>query len=191
VTKRFGAIVLAGGRSSRFGRDKLAEPIDGQPLLDHAIAAVRAISDEVVVVTAPDAEPPVPEGVVLVHDARPFEGPLAALDAGLAATTADSVVVVGGDMPTLVPSVLGRLVAALGDDATAAILGVDGPRPILPLALTTRPARAAIRGLLDRGERRLGAVLDVLEVRLVPESDWRSDDPDGRTLRDVDTPSDL
>ena len=26
-------LVLAGGRSSRFGRDKLAEPIDGRPLL--------------------------------------------------------------------------------------------------------------------------------------------------------------
>ena len=35
------AIVLAGGRSSRFGRDKLAEPVDGRPLLDHAIDAVR------------------------------------------------------------------------------------------------------------------------------------------------------
>ncbi|MGH2474787.1 MAG: NTP transferase domain-containing protein, partial [Candidatus Limnocylindrales bacterium] len=31
---RIGAIVLAGGRSSRFGRDKLAEPMDGRPLLD-------------------------------------------------------------------------------------------------------------------------------------------------------------
>jgi molybdopterin-guanine dinucleotide biosynthesis protein A len=191
VTERIGAIVLAGGRSSRFGRDKLAEPVDGQALLDHAIAAVRAMADEIVVVATPDAEPPLPEGIALAHDARPFEGPLAALDAGLAATTADRVIVVGGDMPTLVPAVLGRLVAALGDDASAAILEVRGPRPILPLALTARPSRAAVRRLLDRGERRLGAVLDVLELRVVPESDWRSDDPDGRTLRDVDTPADL
>ena len=36
-------LVLAGGRSSRFGRDKLAEPIDGRPLLWHAIDAVRPL----------------------------------------------------------------------------------------------------------------------------------------------------
>ena len=41
------AIVLAGGRSSRFGRDKLAEPLDGRPLLDHAIAAVGHVATDV------------------------------------------------------------------------------------------------------------------------------------------------
>ena len=187
-----GAIVLAGGRSSRFGRDKLVEPIDGRPLLDYSIVAVRALTDEIVVVTAPGAEPVVPEGTTLVHDARPFEGPLAALDAGLTASRSDRVVVVGGDMPTLVPAVLGRLLAALGADATAAILEVEGgPRPILPLALVREPASAAVRRLLDSGERRLGALLDVLEMRIVPSAEWRFDDPEGRTLRDIDTPTDL
>jgi len=186
-----GAIVLAGGRSSRFGRDKLAEPIDGRPLLDYPILAVRALTDEIVVVAAPEANPAVPGGVTLVHDPRPFEGPLAALESGLAASGADRVVVVGGDMPTLVPAVLGRLLAGLGADATAAILEVDGPRAILPLALTTEPASAAVRRLLDAGERRLGALLDVLDVRIVASTEWRFDDPEGRTLRDIDTPSDL
>jgi len=187
-----GAIVLAGGRSSRFGRDKLAEPIDGRPLLDYSIAAARALTDEIVVVAAPDGDPAMPDGVTLVHDLRPFEGPLAALDAGLAASRADRVVVVGGDMPSLVPAVLGQLLAALATDATAAILEVEGgPRPILPLALARDPASAAVRRLLDCGERRLGALLDVLELRIVPSAEWRFDDPDGRTLRDIDTPADL
>ena len=191
MTERIGAIVLAGGRSSRFGRDKLAEPFDGRPLLHHAITAVRALTDQVVVVAAPDADPPVPEGVALVHDLRPFEGPLAALAAGLAASRVDRVIVVAGDMPTLVPSVLGRLVAALEEGATAAILAVDGPRAILPVALATDPASAAVSRLVSTGERRLGALLDVLEVRIIPGVDWRQDDPDGRTLRDIDTPADL
>ena len=32
--------ILAGGRSSRFGADKAAAPIDGMPLLDHVAAAL-------------------------------------------------------------------------------------------------------------------------------------------------------
>ena len=186
-----GAIVLAGGRSSRFGRDKLAEEIDGRPLLQHAIAAVRALTDEIVVVAAPYADLPVPEGIALVHDRRPFEGPLAALDAGLAASPVDRVIVVAGDMPTLVPAVLGRLIAALEADADAAILEVDGPRAILPLALSVEPASAAVRRLVDTGERRLGALLDAMAVGTVPAAEWRIDDPDGLTFRDIDTPADL
>ncbi len=188
---RIGAIVLAGGRSSRFGRDKLAEPIDGRSLLDHVITAVRALTDDIVVVVAPGASPVVPALVVLTHDEREFEGPLVGLAAGLAVTTADRVIVVAGDMPTLVPAVLGRLVARLGPDADSAILETSGRRAILPMALATSPAAAAVQRLVAAGERRLGALLDVLDPAVIPEADWRFDDPDGRTLRDVDLPTDL
>ena len=49
------AIVLAGGASTRFGGDKLRATLDGRPLLDHALEAVGAIANPVVVVIAPDA----------------------------------------------------------------------------------------------------------------------------------------
>jgi molybdopterin-guanine dinucleotide biosynthesis protein A len=186
-----GAIVLAGGRSSRFGRDKLAEPIDGRPMLHHAIAAVRTLTDEIVVVAGVETGLSVPDGVTVIHDDRPFEGPLAALGIGLSASPADRVIVVAGDMPALVPAVLGRLIAALGEDANAAILEVDGPRAILPLALTMEPASATVRRLVDTGERRLGALLEAMDVGVVPAREWRLDDPEGLTLRDIDTLADL
>ena len=113
ATETVAVIVLAGGRSSRFGRDKLAEPVDGRPLLDHAIDAARRVTTEVLVVVAPGSAPAVPAGVQVVHDAQAYEGPLAGVAAGLAATDADIVVVVAGDMPAIVPGVLERLVAAM------------------------------------------------------------------------------
>ena len=183
--------MLAGGRSSRFGRDKLAEPIDGRPLLHHAIEALRTLTDQIVVVAGVETNPSVADGVTVVHDDRPFEGPLSALGIALSASSADRVIVVAGDMPTLVPAVLWRLIAALGVDADAAILEVDGPRAILPLALTLEPATAAVRRLVDAGERRLGALLEALDVSVVLALEWRLDDPEGLTLRDIDTPADL
>ena len=193
MTERIGAIVLAGGRSSRFGRDKLAEPIDGRPLLDHAIEAVRVVATDIVVVAAPAANLTVPPGVRVAHDPVAFEGPLAGLAAGLAALDplVDRLIVVAGDMPSLVPAVLRRLLDAVFAGRAAALLGVDGDTPPLPMALDRRRAAAAIARLLEAGETRLRALPSALDAEVVPTSVWRYDDPVGATFRDVDTPEDL
>jgi molybdopterin-guanine dinucleotide biosynthesis protein A len=190
--RRVTAIVLAGGRSSRFGRDKLAEPIDGRPLLDHAIEAVRPHATEILVVGAPGATPNLPTSATLVHDPVAFEGPLAGLRAGLHAATEPVVLVVGGDMPSLVGAVIESMLAALempGIDAV--VLEHDGRARPLPLVLRREPGLEAADRLYGDGERRLRALPEALATRSIPESTWRAADPDARTLRDIDTPADL
>lgn len=189
---RTGAIVLAGGRSSRFGGDKLAAPIHGRSLLSHAIDAVAAIADVVVVVTAPGSSREVPEFVVVASDRRPFEGPLAGLAVGLAALPAsvERVVAVGGDMPALVVPVLESMLRHLDKHDAVVLADAVGPRP-LPLVAQRVAVSAAANDLLALGERRLRALLEVLDVDVIPPATWRIDDPAGTTLRDVDTPADL
>jgi molybdopterin-guanine dinucleotide biosynthesis protein A len=185
-------VVLAGGRSSRFGRDKLAEPLDGRPLLDHAIEAARRLTAEVLVVVSPGSVLAVPAGVRVVEDERPFEGPLAGVAAGLAATDAGIVVVLAGDSPTIVPGVLERLVAAIRTtDADAAVLEVGDDRPPIPMALRRSIAATLATALLTEGQRRLRALPDGLDAASIPERDWRQDDPAGASLLDIDTPADL
>jgi molybdopterin-guanine dinucleotide biosynthesis protein A len=185
-------VVLAGGRSSRFGRDKLAEPIDGRPLLERAIDAVRRLATDVVVVAAPDAELTVPDEARVVHDAVGFDGPLAGLAVGLAAAREEVVLVVGGDMPTLVAAVLQSMASELADPAIAVVvLAQDGrPRP-LPMVVRRDTALQAARSSLDGGDRRLRALIEALATRVIPEDAWRRLDPEGATLRDIDTPADL
>lgn len=186
------AVVLAGGRSSRFGRDKLAEPIEGRPLLHHAIEAVRGLASEVLVVAALDADPAVPPDVVVVHDPRPYEGPLAGLAAGLRAANEPVCLIVGGDSPTLVPAVLGLLVGALDDIAMeAAALDDAGRLRPLPSAVRREPAVDAADHLLADGERRLRLIFEWLPTRTIPDATWRALDPKGATLRDIDSPADL
>lgn len=186
------AIVLAGGRSRRFGRDKLVEQVGGTPLLEHAIAAVGPVALETIVVAAPDEPRQVPDGVTLVRDPTSFEGPLVGLLTGLRRAAHPIVLVVGGDMPTMVPSVLGALIDGLDDPAIdAVVLGHEGRRGPLPGALRTGPALAAADRLVAAGERRLRALYESLASAAIDEPTWRLLDPDGRTLRDVDTPGDL
>jgi molybdopterin-guanine dinucleotide biosynthesis protein A len=186
------AIVLAGGRSTRFGRDKLAEPVDGRPLLHHAVEAVATVATDVIVVAPPDVVPPLPNGVRLVHDEAPFDGPLAGCMTGLVAAREPLVVVVGGDMPSLEPAVLALLIRALvASSADAAVLERRGRRQQLPFSTRTGAGTDTARRLLAQGERRLGALMDRLTVRVLAEDEWRPLDPDARTLRDVDEPADL
>ena len=192
MTERVAAVVLAGGRSSRFGRDKLAEPIAGRAMLDHVIERVRPVAADIVVVGSVGPTLDVPVDVEVVNDDRPFEGPLAGLVVGLRALDpgVERVLVVGGDMPTLVPAVLDRLIDALDRREAAVLSDATRPRP-LPMAVRRSKALDVVEELLDDGERRLRAILERLDVQVIPDDVWRSDDPDGQTLRDVDVPEDL
>jgi molybdopterin-guanine dinucleotide biosynthesis protein A len=191
-------IVLAGGRSTRFGGDKLLEPIDGDPLLARAIAAVSAVCDEVLV-AGPEVERS-PASIRAIPDAEPFGGPLLALRGALGHARGTSTVVVGGDMPELVPAVLGALLDRLDPDPSigAVILGRteprsgrDEPRPVLPLAIRVDAGVRAADAALSDGRRSLQGVLDRLAWSELPAALWRPLDPEGRTLLDVDTRADL
>jgi molybdopterin-guanine dinucleotide biosynthesis protein A len=186
------AIVLAGGRSSRFGRDKLAEPIDGRSLLEHAIATVRPFASEILVVVAPDGNRAVSPGVVVVHDPERFEGPLMGLLAGLTAAREPAALVTAGDMPGLMPRIVDILLAGLDFAGTqAVVLGQDGRARPLPMAVRRIPAQAAAARLIEAGERRLGALVEALTTTVIDEATWRAVDPEARSTRDIDTPGDL
>ena len=205
------AVILAGGRSSRFGRDKLAEPVEGRSLLEHAIDAVRPFATQIVVVSAPanaaagwpadagpgwstshDSDLSLPPDVSLVHDSVAYEGPLVGLLAGLQAARETLVVTVGGDMPTLVASVIEALLSQLDDpEIDVAVLQHEGRARPLPMAIRRVAGLAAAERLVEGGERRLRALSDALVTRVIAEPAWRLLDPDGLTIRDVDTPTDL
>jgi molybdenum cofactor guanylyltransferase len=187
--------VLAGGRSSRFGRDKLAEEYEGSPLLHHPVSRLLEVCDEVIVVLAPDVEEPsMPAGIRVdfARDAIKGEGPLRGLSAGLDATNAEWVVLVGGDMPDLQPAVLREMLRAARETGVVAVPLSDGgtERP-LPSVLRTVPATHAARGLLEAGRRSLRDLLAAVATVVVDEPTWTALDPERRTLRDVDEPTDL
>ena len=133
-TGEFTGIVLGGGRSSRFGRDKLAEPFGGEPLLWRPIRAVAFVCREVVLVLAPevpipDLPPEVAPIVRVARDPEPFGGPLVGLAAGLAAATGRWAVVVAGDQPGLRSELLRFLAQTIAASGRASNPGVAAGSP--------------------------------------------------------------
>ena len=200
-------IVLAGGRSSRFGGPKLDARIDGEPLLALATRAIAEVADEVLI-----AGPALPSiagldaiALRLVTDERPFEGPLVAIAGTLRQATGTLAIVVGGDMPRLVPSVLRAMLERLTADERIDAMTLEPPpnddahddpgtsrrTATLPLALRIAPTRAVIADAIDSGDRSIVRLLARVRSIELPASDWLALDPDGRTLLDVDRPSDI
>ena len=194
-------IVLAGGRATRFGADKLAVDVGGRPLLHRAILAVATVSDEIVVaIGSGGARPPLPPDsdvrVRVVRDAVADGGPLAGLAAGLAAARGRLAILVGGDQPSLSPAILAELILWLGQGADgppldAVALEEDGLLRPLPAALRVATSLPVAEALLNAGSRSLLGLFERLRVGTLEPGRWRILDPDGATLRDVDTPDDL
>jgi molybdopterin-guanine dinucleotide biosynthesis protein A len=135
-------VVLAGGAGSRMGRPKADVPLAGVPLAARAVALLAAHCGTVVVVARPGVPlPPLDARVVLD---RP--GPAAALTGlltGLAACTADDVLVLACDMPLAGPAV--AALAALPPGTAAVAAGEGGDQP-----LCARYPRLAALALGDR-----------------------------------------
>ena len=189
-------ILLAGGASRRFGRPKLVEPLDGAPLFHRPLRALLDSCDDVVIVLAPDApEPPLPAGsdrVSFVRDQVAHEGPLAGTRVGLDHVRREYAVLVAADMPGVNSQLLSLMAerAAVEHKNAVVLRDGDGERP-LPAVLMVAPALTLARSLLERGERRLRALVSGLEPERLPEAVWIRVDAGGAWRRDVDLPDDL
>jgi molybdopterin-guanine dinucleotide biosynthesis protein A len=188
---RRGAVVLAGGRSTRMGRDKASLPLRDGTLLSHVVATLREVVGEVVVVSRRgQALPPLPPGlpVVPAHDDVEDRGPLGGLAPGLAASTKEAVYASSCDAPLLKAAFVRTLFERLGD-ADVAVPEAQGR--LHPLAAVWR--RSVLPHVLEAlGEGRLRPVHVIERVRhvVVPEAVLRAVDPGLDSLRNLNTPAD-
>jgi molybdopterin-guanine dinucleotide biosynthesis protein A len=121
------AFVLAGGESSRMGRDKalLVLPT-GETLLERALRLARTVSKTVKLV-APNARYSEMAGVPAVEDVYTGCGPLAGIHAALSVSGTELNLVLGVDCPLVTPELLRFLVrVAAGTDKLATVPRVAG-----------------------------------------------------------------
>lgn len=191
-------LVLAGGRATRYGGDKLAVELKGRPILHHALAAVASVTGRVMVSLALDAPrpvlPDVGRPVELVRDRSADLGPLAGLAAALEALgpvgPATRLLVVAGDAPSMPEPLLAGLLEALRD-ADAVVLAEGTAWRPLPFALRPATAAVVVHDRLAGPDRSLRGVLQALGPAIVGERAWRAWDPEGAWRADIDTPADL
>src|SRR5579862_3772381 len=97
--KNVGGFVLAGGKSSRMGRDKALLEIDGESLLARAARLVRAVLNEPVVIGFTSGHET--QGLKIVADDFPGYGPLGGIATALHISTTPWNLVIACDLPYL------------------------------------------------------------------------------------------
>lgn len=181
-------LLLAAGRSLRFGADKLLHPLpDGTPV---ALASARALLSGVPRVLAlvngdnPELESLLREaGLELVVVSDREEGMGTSLATGVAASTqADGWIVALADMPFIQPETVARVRGALAAGAPLAATYYQGRRGH-PVGFSRRFQAELLTLAGDTGAR------TVLEGHL--EDLVRLDCADPGVLLDIDTPQDL
>jgi molybdopterin-guanine dinucleotide biosynthesis protein A len=174
--------VLAGGSSSRMGRDKALVDADGLPMLQRVTAVGQSVGDVVVVGVAPSG------GLDGIPDLRVGGlGPLAGLEAALIHAEGRDVILVAVDQPFVRADTLRRLHQTGGD----AVVPVDGGWEQVTCAVYRKPCLPVVRGALDDGDLSILAILDRLAITLVERDEWGSWGEDGRSWFSVDTPDAL
>jgi molybdopterin-guanine dinucleotide biosynthesis protein A len=127
----FSAVILAGGRSSRMGRDKAFLELDGRTLLRRQIETVQAAgAAEIFISGRADADYSA-FGLRVVHDEFADAGPLGGIHAALLAASRQLLLVLAVDLPAMNAEFLNRL-ATVSGGGTGVIPRVSGR--IEPLA---------------------------------------------------------
>ena len=163
--------VLAGGRSSRMGRDKALLPFKGRTLVEHIAAAVSLVTGDVSLVAGPGRYHNL--GYPVVADVFPACGPLSGIHAALTASRAEWNLIVACDMPEVTAEFLELLlVRAESGDADAVLpSGVSGrPEPLC--AAYRRRSVEPIASALTQGIRKVTDALGGLDIDIwhVPHS---------------------
>lgn len=185
--------VLAGGGSTRFGRDKALVEMDGTPMLLRMRALLGEITNQVNVIAAPDKYAAL--GIIGVADRWDGQGPLAGIITALLTTgesdrKAQWNLIIGCDMPFLTRDWVAYLVAK-AQASSAEVVAPQSAQGLEPLCACWRTTAAAnLQNAFDEGVRKVTEAMKRLQMEVLDEADWKRFDATGRLFWNMNTAPD-
>jgi molybdopterin-guanine dinucleotide biosynthesis protein A len=146
--------VLAGGVSSRMGRNKAFLMFEGRSLIERAAGAVQEAAGAVTIVGSPEVYGHL--GMLVIPDLRSSAGPLAGIESALRHTDAEWNLIVACDMPGVHGAALRRIVEeALGHPEAGCVLPATGEFVEPLCAMYSKRMLPVVSKALDEGIRKV------------------------------------
>ena len=182
--------ILAGGASTRMGRDKARVEWDGVPLVQRVHASLSACLTRVRVVIRPGDE--APAEIERIDDTHPARAPMVGVHAALAACERDAVLVMACDLPEVEPRLLLALLALVPVEDRYDVIAPRRADRFEPLCAVYRPRLLPeLARRIEADDMSLQRLLEDVNTLAVPEAELRRLDPELRSFRNVNRPEDL
>jgi len=190
-SKTVTAVILSGGRSTRFGSDKGLAEWRGRRLVDHVWDRIPGICSQAVLVLREEQDTGAWPGITIVHDdpAR-HEGPLRGVIRGLAACTTEWAWVLACDQPLVCPELLVDIWSFATGDDHAIIPEWEGRLKPLTGLYSVRSG-FLLEQCSDGGEQSLIGALKTVGYRVYDEEECRRWDPKGASFLNINRPEHL
>jgi molybdenum cofactor guanylyltransferase len=192
-TKLVSGYVLAGGGSTRFGRDKALVEIGGAPMLLRMRSLLGDITKTVNVIADPHKYAAL--GITGISDRWEGQGPLAGIITALQATketdgTSEWNLIIGCDMPFLTREWLTHL-AERAHASNAEVVAPRSEQRLEPLCACWRTSAASnLQHVFESGTRKITDAMKHLRLEVVDEADWKRFDTAGRLFWNMNTSAD-
>lgn len=180
-------IILAGGKSSRMGRNKAFLEWQGRPLIERSLQILRPIFSEIIISTN-NPELYSEYGEKTVSDVCRDQGPLGGLQACLREARYDTSFFVACDMPLLEPEVIRFLAGFKGKELAIVPKIADGLHPLH--AFYHRDCLPIIEKRLEAKRLKLIDIFQDFPVRYVYEEEFQEFPQIKRILENINTPQD-
>ncbi|MGP0594970.1 molybdenum cofactor guanylyltransferase [Nitrospira sp. T9] len=183
------AVILAGGKSRRMGKDKRTLEWGGTTFLDKVCLTIGELFDEIIMVTAIEDYPCGHLPVRLVTDTIPQKGSLGGIFTGINEASFSSVFVVACDMPFLNPFVISRLCSLPENDVVMPKLS-SGYQPLH--ARYSKRCSLIMEKMIQEGNLRIQSLIQdpSLSIQIVEEALFHDIDPHGYSFLNINTPAD-
>ena len=184
----FTGYVLAGGQSTRMGRDKALLEIGGQPLIRSAVNLLKTLTDQVVILGPTEKYGFL--GLPVLPDLVPSRGPLSAIYTGLERSETAVNLFLACDMPLMDGTFLKLLAerAPLGD---AVLMRLDDGSLEPLCAVYNRSCLPAVKANYERQRFKLSDLFPELRTRYLNEADLQDLGLDRRIFTNLNDPGDL
>lgn len=181
-------VILAGGESTRMGKNKALIEINGKRIIDRTVSLFREVFDDVLLVTNTPLDY-IELKVRIVTDLVSGKGSLGGIYTGLFFSSSPKAFFVGCDMPFLDRRVI-QYFLSLAQTADIVVQRTkDYWQPLH--AIYPRTLLKPIERLLQQGELKIIKTYQGMRVREVTGEELKRFDPDLHTLSNFNTPEEL
>jgi molybdopterin-guanine dinucleotide biosynthesis protein A len=180
--------IMAGGKSSRMGRDKSFVLVDGRPLIERIVEKVTGLGEELILITnKPDEYAHL--GLPMFGDVYLDQGSLGGIFTAVHYASYPHTLVAACDMPWLNRPLLEYMLTLRETADVVVPRWADYPEPLH--AVYSKVCLRPIEAKLQAGKLKITGFYDEVKVHYLDREAIARFDPEGRSFANLNTPDEL